>query len=602
MSAGISKRTPILRCALADLFYEWPLNLCIALGIAALLFPLAVLYGLKFGVVSVLEKRLMNDPRSREIRPAASGFFTREWIDRQRSHPSVAFVVGLPKTVASTVRIPVGEESVDASILPTAAGDPLLDAGALPPPGSGQGVISNSLARQADLQPGDLLTFAIARREENAWQEVEARLKVIGILPEFALDYPAILVAPETAEAVENYLDGLAVPEFGWQGEAALARPAYDGALVISSSPPPPDALEYLSALMGGTGFTSVQKWEAPGFGKTKSTVFFLSNANNLVDESNIELLSAKIEGTGFLVVPWLENRLAGVRWQDHRKTVQVLPWSTELEEAGLAPALGLDSRPRPTPWPAVIQSGPTEMPDLFLVWEGVAGELQIPLYLTPSVGVSPSHLWLSARDAGILRRSLERGVEWQNGQMVYTRRGYASFRMAADSIDEVISLRDYLAGEGLGILADTQRIADIQFLEQQLGRIFALFAAVAGVGTVTCLLAMAFSAAERKRRVLAFLQILGAGKMKTARFPLYQCLGLSLGGAGLAWGAQAIFSVAVNRIFQSRLLPGERLSELPPEAVALAVGVLLLISLACYVLVLPRFIGMPLGEAAREP
>ena len=74
----ISRRNAVFRCAMADLMHEWPLTLCVILSIAAILLPLAVLYGLKFGVISVLEERLRNDPRSRELRPQASSFFKNE--------------------------------------------------------------------------------------------------------------------------------------------------------------------------------------------------------------------------------------------------------------------------------------------------------------------------------------------------------------------------------------------------------------------------------------------------------------------------------------------------------------------------------------------
>jgi len=604
MSHGINKRNPILRCALADLWHEWPLNLCVALGIAALLFPLAVLYGLKFGAVSVLENRLMQDPRSRELRPAASGFFTKEWLAEKAENPEVAFVVGLPKAIASTVAVSMPDGELEATILPTSAGDPLLDSGGLMPPDSDGCIISASLAREVNLQVGALLSFSILRKEENQWREESAGLRVAGILPDFALDYPALLVLPETADAVEDFFDGLPVPRFGWKGSAALARPAYDGALlIVQSGKDRTPTIESLGDRISGTGFTTIKKSRAPWANQdAKNTIFYLSNSNSLVDDTNMDLLRVKFQDEEILIVPWLTEREAILSSGDKKKTVGLRAWSGELAGAGLPPLIATESD-HALPWQAAGRSGGKVYDDeTTLVWSGIAGALEIPIQITAAASIEPDVLWLPGINAGILRRALERGVELQDGKFVYSRRGYASFRMAARTINDVIPLQQRLEADGLRVIAETQRIADIQFLEKQLAHIFALFAAVAGAGAVTSLIAVAFSAAERKKRVLAFLQILGAGKGRTARFPLYQGVVLSLVGAAIAWGAHTIFSWAVNRTFAGRLLPGERLSELPIEATAIAVGVLLLISLVCYVLVLPRFIGMPLGEAAREP
>jgi len=600
MTASIRRSNSIWRCAVSDLAHEWPLNLCVILSIAALLFPLAVLYGLKYGAVSILESRLKNDPRSRELRPAASGFYSREWIAEQLADPAIGFAVGLPRSVTATVRVVHGSDPIDASILPTGPGDPLLESGGLKMPSAGECVISAALAREARLKTGDDLEFLVARRNSNDWQEVSARLKVAGVLPDFALDYPAILTRMEIAEAVEDFLDGFAVPFLGWQGEAALARAAYDGALVFSKSKESshPEALaEMVRDRLGGTGFTTVDAFNAE---IDNREVLYLTNANSMIDDENLNLLRAKLDGQGIAVVPWLKDRMADAISGADNVSVQILPWSEDVSRIGHAPADAVTSSR--LPWTARTAGDSEEESTLTLVWPGITESLQVPLRVIGGMSAQPEALWLPAREAGLLRRALERGVVIQDGELVYTRRGYASFRIAAKRLEDVLPLQQRLESSGTRILAETQRIADIQMLGQQLSRIFTLFAAVAGVGAVTCLFAIAFSAAERKKRVLAFLQILGATKGQAARFPLYQCLILSLAGAGAAWMGHAIFSTAVDRVFQSRLLPGESLSHLPLETAGWALGVLLLISLGCYLILIPRFIGMPLGEAAREP
>ena len=118
----------------------------------------------------------------------------------------------------------------------------------------------------------------------------------------------------------------------------------------------------------------------------------------------------------------------------------------------------------------------------------------------------------------------------------------------------------------------------------------------------MTCLIAIAYSAAERKKRALAFLQIMGATRKQAARFPLYQCIVLTLCGALVAWVGNEVFASMVNASFSARLERGENLSQLPADAVFVAVAALLAIAFLSFLLMIPRFIGMSLSEAAREP
>ncbi|MFT3957653.1 MAG: hypothetical protein QM665_00805 [Desulfovibrio sp.] len=69
--------TTMLRLACKDYWHEFLLSACAVLGLAAVLTPLLVLYGVKFGVVQTLTERLRNDPRNLEISPVISGRYTR---------------------------------------------------------------------------------------------------------------------------------------------------------------------------------------------------------------------------------------------------------------------------------------------------------------------------------------------------------------------------------------------------------------------------------------------------------------------------------------------------------------------------------------------
>ncbi|MDR2695928.1 MAG: ABC transporter permease, partial [Deltaproteobacteria bacterium] len=68
-------RLLVQSCSMAvrDYLHESLLSACAALGLAAVLTPLLVLYGVKFGIVTTMTERMLNDPKNLEISPVSSG-------------------------------------------------------------------------------------------------------------------------------------------------------------------------------------------------------------------------------------------------------------------------------------------------------------------------------------------------------------------------------------------------------------------------------------------------------------------------------------------------------------------------------------------------
>lgn len=623
----ITKRNAIFKSAMADLRHEWPLTLCVVLNIAAILLPLAVLYGLKFGVISVLEDRLRNDPRSRELKPLASSFFDNAWVRKWRADPRVAFAVGLPRSISATVQVPVGEDLIDSDIVPTSQGDPVLEAAGIVMNGEADCAISEPLAVQAALKKGDRIELRIKRRDVSSVTEVSTTLRVAGILPLQLCDFQAIYASLPVAAAVEDFFDGFAVEKFSWPGSTPLARPVFDGAIVSLSWPVQGDfttgqtradlsdsvtaTRQALASLrlslmerLGLTGFTSIAD-DSPELRATIGVpadwpgfFYYLSNANSLVDEANISALRSKLGPLELVVAPWTLPAVGILKeGAGPPRPVEVIGWSPQAAAMQLAPS-GLTVAGG-YPWVALGAAATVE--GGLLVWSGIAGPVEAELVVKPS-GTTDDRLWIDAEKTGLIKRSKLRPIERQGSEMLYARQGYAAFRLAVADLSFVAPIKAELESQGIRVLAETGRIEEIKFLDQQLGKIFAIFAAVSGVGAITCLLAIAYSSAERKKRALAFLQIMGATRAQAARFPLYQCIFLTVCGALLAWAGNHLFATAVNAGFQARLERGESLSNLPIEAVGLAFSLLLLIALLSFLVMIPRFVGMSLSEAAREP
>ncbi|MGH8507988.1 MAG: ABC transporter permease, partial [Gammaproteobacteria bacterium] len=95
----------IASLAYRDYSHEWHMSACFILGLAAVLAPLMVLFGVKFGIITNMMTSLSEDPGKREIRPLGSSRYTPEWFASVRARPEVAFVVPRTRTLAATVEL-----------------------------------------------------------------------------------------------------------------------------------------------------------------------------------------------------------------------------------------------------------------------------------------------------------------------------------------------------------------------------------------------------------------------------------------------------------------------------------------------------------------
>lgn len=217
------------RLAWHDYRREGRLSACAVLALVAVLAPLLVLFGLKFGLVSTLTERLERDPGIREVIPLGGGRFGREAIDALRERADVAFALPRTRQIAATAELSAGAGSVTVEMIPTAPGDPLL-------PGQRQHlpldrvVLSQRAAEKLGVAVGDELQAAFGRQVAGRSEFQRTRLQVEAVLPLAAFARDALFADLSLLEAAEDYRDGLAVPAFGWPGlEQARGARVYPG-------------------------------------------------------------------------------------------------------------------------------------------------------------------------------------------------------------------------------------------------------------------------------------------------------------------------------------------------------------------------------------
>ncbi|HEX5419682.1 MAG TPA: FtsX-like permease family protein [Gammaproteobacteria bacterium] len=217
------QRRLVAELALRDYRHEWVLSGCSILALAAVLIPLLVLFGLKYGIIQNLLGPLVENPRYREIAPLTSGNFDPQWFASMRARSDVAFIVPRSRSLAAIIdlRAPQSEVGriITVELVPSGPGDPSLEK-VSPPKGLTDVVLSSTAAAKLHVQAGDRVEGVLTRTLHGKREAVRLPLRAGAVAPDAAFTRDGLFVSVELMAAVEDFLDGRAVPKLGWEGAA----------------------------------------------------------------------------------------------------------------------------------------------------------------------------------------------------------------------------------------------------------------------------------------------------------------------------------------------------------------------------------------------
>jgi putative ABC transport system permease protein len=207
---------------------EWQMSGFFILALAAVLGPMLILFGLKFGIIGSMLDNLIEDPRNREIRPVGSGRYDRVWIEQMRNRPEISFIVPRTRAIAATIELKSvnGKQIVPVEMIPTGRGDPLLKRLRIPQ-GMQQLILSDSAARKLKIEPGDTVSGSIARRFKGRSERVHVSLKVTDVAAAASFSRDGAFVPLYLLEAAEDFRDGHAVPDLDWGGTPTAEERTY---------------------------------------------------------------------------------------------------------------------------------------------------------------------------------------------------------------------------------------------------------------------------------------------------------------------------------------------------------------------------------------
>ncbi|WP_137124497.1 FtsX-like permease family protein [Roseomonas sp. HF4] len=217
----------IARLALADLWHERVLFLCSALGCAAVLAPLIVLFGLRQGVVAGLRADLLEDPRAREVVSVVNRTLEPALFRRLEADPRIAFVVPRTRALSATIVIenpsrPGGGTRVE--LLPTGPGDPLFPG--LSAMDTDEVILSATLVERLGVVVGGSVLTSVARTRDGQRETLTLPLRIAAVAPVSALARDGAFAMLPVLLLAEDFLDGTAGPDARPPGlDEARARP-----------------------------------------------------------------------------------------------------------------------------------------------------------------------------------------------------------------------------------------------------------------------------------------------------------------------------------------------------------------------------------------
>lgn len=210
------------RLAMQDLWHDRIISFCIVSSLVAVIAPLLLLFGLRFGIVDQLQEDLTRDPRNLEIRMLSSGSYDQNWITQLQQRPDVGFAIGQTRSLntLADLQTDISHFIENAEVIPTSVGDPLL--GKLEIHQENDVIVTQEAARKLAARVGDTINIQVSRLLDERREWGRKSVTIVGILPATYFNRAAIFTQPSLLLAIEHFRDGYAVTELGSASGAQL--------------------------------------------------------------------------------------------------------------------------------------------------------------------------------------------------------------------------------------------------------------------------------------------------------------------------------------------------------------------------------------------
>lgn len=476
---------------------------CAVLTLAAIMTPLLIIFGLKFGLVSAMRKELLQTPSTMEIRLNCGHRFTQKDIEALRSLPGVGFLIAEHGSVYSNVGIqPEGAKpsAVTYPLVPTAAGDPDLVLTGQAVPQEAEMVLTTALARALKLEPGSQAVMTVWR---NGYREsMQESFKIIGVLKESCNAGKCAYVAAPVAERVRQFIEqGAGVAE----AEENIPAAHYSAVVLPGES-------EHAAAVL---------------------KEYFA----DLREESAGERTHGAIPaGTRILQAPRgiaadiADSMLSMAKAADIQAYAWVPPMAATIAETGTDVVVEslhtAEGKSFVCPPPYVFAAPGEGLPKkITLKLAAAEGKVStVVCRVAEQEGVPAGHLLAPPQVALLCRYATEEPLNWDcttGGLKRQNTDYYVGARIYADALEHTEPLVARLKEAGVSCRADVNTIRQFLHLEYALNMLFYILCSSGAAGAVISLGMSLFNAAELQRRNYAMVRLLGASRCDLALIPM---------------------------------------------------------------------------------
>ncbi len=573
--------------AWADLRYEWVLSLCMVLALGAVFSPLFILLGLREGIIGTLLERLDRDPLSRLVMPKYA----------LQAPLGTAFLAALRGQAEETIPSPVPSLllAVDGvkdpvNVIPSSATDPLLRRHGLVPTADGLWVVlSHRLAADTGKAPGDTLQLVLKRSTPQE-QRIPVGLQVAGILPATVSTDAKLWLPGPVFRWFNDWRRGLPIPALGLGGAGSGLAPEYDGILTLLARVP--SEQDYREMLAGRSGFSRMPQpidnlgWDPP---QDRQVRLWSPLNSRVFDDDLVRLRSRHLErGYDTDVLPFVEGFQVRLTTgaQSSAFRLVVLPDGPQAPtDPGPAPEA-------PQVWLATTDDlADAETADLsFTAAEG--SEVRIPVRLASSTTLHPGFVAVPRALAGTLNAARRQGAVFDptTGRLLPAAGGDRFFRAYAPTLDAVEGLATWLRGQGVDsgdanlkeLVSREAEVRQVRTLSRYMQTLYTLIVVVTGVSGIFAIAANVYAGVQRKRRDLAYLQLLGLGRGTLLLIATLKSLTLVVGGLAVALGAYGAFAYLSGGLFAGLGTTSGALTRLgAQDTLSLVAGVLAAAGLA---------------------
>lgn len=201
----------LIKLALRHLFFERMMTVCQIAALACIMAPLLLLFSLRFGILTELQHRLMNDPKVLSLTLDMSYRLDHIFFENLAARPEVGFVVPQITALNALVDLKFPGTALRVSVLPTKPGDPVVLSSNISyeqPLGDDEAFISHDLAQVRGLKVGDIVTMVVARTQNGVRESVRTSLRIRGIVEERFVNDDCLLLNLDLVNAIDDYRNG----------------------------------------------------------------------------------------------------------------------------------------------------------------------------------------------------------------------------------------------------------------------------------------------------------------------------------------------------------------------------------------------------------